>query len=351
MNAVSDIKASDNFRDSVHCLAMKGYVHSLRSSQVAIIAALLGLLPATAWGQDCAVDEDCGHGFQCIHDSAGTSSVTGSGGSSAAECGDGICDGASEDVDSCPDDCDTIQYCGPAECTSDDDCAEGYECGPEVGSNTATTGAGGSGSSECGDSICGIDESTDTCPEDCRVYRFCQVAQVPCKTDADCSDGLYCYHPGANSGSSAVSGSSGEQASGGSGGQAAGDEAGQCVPEETGENSASSTQGSETSTGGGGSGEANSSATGSNGVGGVSDSGNDSSATGNATGSSEGGSSGGGGDGGCSCSMPAQGKTPSALLLLGAVACVRTARRRRTTSGGAGNDRTATRRFAAFSDS
>src|SRR6187399_2158315 len=89
------------------------------------LALLTALLPGTAWAQDCDVDADCGHGFQCIHTSGSAVSGGVGGSQSQAECGDGICDFAAEDVDSCPQDCDTLQYCAPAECDSDTDCAEG----------------------------------------------------------------------------------------------------------------------------------------------------------------------------------------------------------------------------------
>jgi len=157
------------------------------------LALVVGLAPSVAWGQDCQEDADCGHGFQCIHDSAGTSSVTGVGGSTQAECGDGICEFGAEDIESCPQDCDTVQYCAPAECESNADCGEGYECGDEVGSNSSFTSAGGSSSSVCGDGTCDFDEDNASCPDDCAVYRLCQPIQMTCSTDADCAEGFYCY--------------------------------------------------------------------------------------------------------------------------------------------------------------
>lgn len=157
------------------------------------LALVVGLAPSAAWGQDCQEDADCGHGFQCIHESGGTSSVTGVGGSMQAECGDGICEFGAEDIESCPQDCDTLQYCAPAECDSSSDCAEGYECGEEIGSNSSFTSAGGSSSSVCGDGNCDFDESNASCPDDCAVYRLCQPIQMTCSTDDDCAEGFYCY--------------------------------------------------------------------------------------------------------------------------------------------------------------
>lgn len=166
------------------------------------------ILAQPSWAQECQIDDDCGHGFQCIHDSAGTATVTGGigGTSSSAVCGDAICDFISEDVESCPQDCDTIQYCAVAECSSDADCAEGYECGAEVGSNSGFTSAGGTSSSVCGDGVCDFDETNASCPDDCRLYRLCQPKQVACMSDDDCADGFYCYlDSGANNVSVAVS--------------------------------------------------------------------------------------------------------------------------------------------------
>ena len=178
------------------------------------LALVAGLTPGAAWGQDCQTDGDCGHGFQCIHTGGGTSSVTGVGGSTQPECGDGVCDGGDEDVESCPQDCDTIQYCAVAECDSNADCAEGYECGEEVGSNTSFTSAGGSSASVCGDGTCDIDENNDNCAEDCRVYRLCQPVQMQCTSDDDCADGFYCYLSASEN--SAVTGGSPVMTTGGS---------------------------------------------------------------------------------------------------------------------------------------
>lgn len=158
------------------------------------LALLTVLIPTAAWGQDCDVDADCGHGFQCIHTSG--SAVTGGvgGSQSQAECGDSICDFAAEDIESCPQDCDTLQYCAPAECDSDSDCAEGYECGEESGSGTSGfTSAGGSSASVCGDGVCDLDETNGNCAADCAVVRSCREQQVQCMSDGDCDDGFYCY--------------------------------------------------------------------------------------------------------------------------------------------------------------
>jgi len=173
-----------------------------------MLALVAGLAPSVAWAQDCQEDADCGHGFQCIHESAGTASVTsGVGGSMQAECGDGICEFGAEDVESCPQDCDTLQYCAPAECESHADCAEGYECGEEIGSNSGFSSAGGSSSSVCGDSTCDFDEDYESCSEDCPLVRLCQVMQVACNSNADCAEGFYCYFvAGVNSANSTSGG-------------------------------------------------------------------------------------------------------------------------------------------------
>src|SRR5690606_31138658 len=324
-------------RLSVHTRQMHSLGKGWGSLKVIGVFAALLVVPRVGLAQECETDADCGHGFQCIHDSAGTSSVTGAGGSSMPECGDGICEGGSEDIDSCPQDCDTIQYCAPGECSSDSDCAEGYECGPEVGSNSAVTSVGGSGGSVCGDGICSFDESNASCPEDCRVYRLCQVKQVICMGDEDCPDGFYCYREGVDagsSGSSNVEGSSGStdtaDSSNGSDGTD-GDErattsggerivfvAGVCLPESSDATTTqgnSSTDGGQAASGSGGSGTdggggaasdgnaLNASATGS-GESSGSDSGGSSSGGASGDGSGGAGSGDGGGsddEGGCAC--------------------------------------------------
>ena len=323
---------------------------------IGFVAGLL-LVPRVAFGQECQINSDCGHGFQCIHDSAGTSAVTGVGGSTMPECGDGICEGGSEDIESCPDDCDTIQYCAPAECSSDSDCAEGYECGPEVGSNSGSTSVGGTGGSVCGDGICSFDESNASCPDDCRVYRLCQVAQMECMLDTDCPDGFYCYMESVDTGSNSSSASndvSSVDTGGGSdgtdgedGGSTSGGEqivfiAGVCLPENS---EASTSQGnSSTDAGQAASGSGGSGTDGEGG--GVS---NDSAANANATGSGEasgsdsggssaGGASGSGGgdggeEGGCACAAAGAPSGTSWLVLIGLVGLAGAVRRRRAAVG------------------
>lgn len=181
------------------------------------LALVVGFTPGAAWAQDCQVDADCGHGFRCLQTSANTSSVvTGSGGSTQVECGDGICEGGVEDPDSCPTDCETISYCAPAECDSNADCADGYECGEEVGANSGFTSAGGSTASVCGDDTCDIDENNANCAEDCPVFRYCQPALTQCSSDADCADGFYCYLESGTNDVGSVSVSSVDSATNGS---------------------------------------------------------------------------------------------------------------------------------------
>jgi hypothetical protein len=318
--------------------------------------AVLSLTHAnSSAAQECLEDVDCGHGFQCIHDSAGTSSVTGVGGSTMPECGDGICEAGSEDIDSCPDDCDTIQYCAPAECTTDADCAEGYECGDEVGSNSVSTSGGGTAGSVCGDGVCDFDESNASCPDDCEVYRLCQVARVVCTSDEDCADGFYCYLDqdstnvavavaSVDSGSdTATDGSDGSSDSSNTDGAdsgtgdsfappatSGGDESGICLPEVSdttgGSNNVATiggeTVGSSATSGGdsGGDNNANAESSGTDGSGGVNTAaGNDSaSATGGAS-SDTGGASGddaSSDDAGCSCTLAGSGAGPKSFLLL-----------------------------------
>ena len=294
--------------------------------------ALGTLMNVPAFGQDCQLDSDCGQGFQCIHDAAGTSSVTGAGGSSMPQCGDGICEGASEDIESCPEDCDTIQYCAPAECSSDGDCAEGYECGPELGANSSSSSGGTSGS-VCGDSICASDESNDSCPDDCFVYRLCQMAQVMCTLDSDCAAGFYCYRveSSSNVAASVDSAASSDTATDGSDGSSAtsdggdvttggdsggGDEVGICLPTITETTDGSSnvatvggdTGGSTTSAGeasGGAASNDSAASAASDGAGGTAsgDSGNASSATGGGGSSDSDDDADSGDDAGCSCGV------------------------------------------------
>lgn len=257
------------------------------------LALAAAFTPGAAWAQDdCQEDADCGHGFRCLQTSANSSSVTGSGGSTQVECGDGICEGGVEDPDSCPTDCDTISYCAPAECDSNADCAEGYECGEEVGANSGFTSAGGSTASVCGDDTCDIDENNDNCAEDCPVFRYCQPEQTQCSSDDDCAEGFYCYlesgtndvgsvsvssvDSGTNGTDTATDGSSGSSdsdADSGSdgadsgfappadttGGTTGGDETGVCVAESSDAGSSSGNSGSSNNTA---SGPTDSSATG-----------------------------------------------------------------------------------------
>lgn len=369
-----------------HTWRMKQSSRACRVRGVAWKLALVaGFTPGAVWAQeDCEENADCGHGFQCIHTSANTSSVvTGSGGSTAVECGDGICEGGVEDPDSCPQDCHTIQYCAPAECDSNADCAAGYECGEEVGANSSFTGAGGTTASVCGDDTCDIDENSDSCAEDCAPTRYCQVEQMQCTSDDDCAEGFYCYLEGSENSASAVSvssvdsgtdtatdGSSGGSSDSGSGGTdsgfappadtgsatSGGDETGVCVTESSDNGGSSGTSGSSNNTA---SGPTDSSATGAdtassaaNGAGGAgttlgegspatgSDGDGDSSGSGNNATASDGGGAGGsdpGGDGGGNdgddggCSYAVVGVPPASglltVLLFGAVAATR---RRRT---------------------
>lgn len=342
------------------------------------VALLVGVAPGAVWAQECRKDADCGHGFRCLQTSATTSSVTtGVGGSTQVECGDGICEGGVEDPDSCPSDCETISYCAPAECDSDADCADGYECGEEVGANSSSS-VGGSASSVCGDNSCDFDEDNESCPEDCGVFRYCQPARVQCSSDADCAQGFYCsfdsgdnvssvnvssVDSGTNGSDTATdgssSGSSGSDSDGTDGGFAppvdttGGDRTGVCLPESSdntaGPNSTNgSTDGSATGADTGSTNAANNNgAGGANAVGGEGSptSGSDTdggSSDGNATGSDGGGAGGsdpdagaggsaGGDDGGCSCAVvgvPASSGFLGALLF-GIVAGIR---RRRTRS-------------------
>ncbi len=318
-----------------------------------------------ALAQECETDADCGHGFQCIHMAAGNSAVTGAGGSSMPdpECGDGVCDSSSEDIESCPEDCDTIQYCAVAECSSDDDCAEGYECGPEIGSNSATTASGGTAGSSCGDSVCGPDETNQNCPEDCRIWRECQPAHTPCESDGDCVEGFYCNKAdsgGSNFGTSASSDNdagsssvSSDGASNGSDGRNTSSDAGEsgtssstnggdesagasglCWPEQ-GDVGSSSTNEANSSTSTGpvtsGSNEANGNASGSNGAGGGLNNAASDAASGS---SSDGGGGSSGGDeedeAGCSCSSLAAARSSrwfGALFGLGLLGVARKRRR------------------------
>src|SRR5688572_22974084 len=79
---------------------------------------------ARAASAACENDEDCGSGFECVHSTeysdsgtvGGTSGSTdGGGGTSSSACDNGSCEW-DETFETCPEDCNEITSCEPAEC-------------------------------------------------------------------------------------------------------------------------------------------------------------------------------------------------------------------------------------------
>jgi MYXO-CTERM domain-containing protein len=136
---------------------------------------------------------------------------TGTGGSGSGVpvppnvCGNGLCD-PGETSASCAADCEDYNYCVPAECTSASDCAEGYAC-PEA----ILPGTGGASSAPfCGDGLCtGSNENVDTCPADCVGTRYCTPESGYCTSDAQCAPGFYCSSVGTGSGTGGTGAASG----------------------------------------------------------------------------------------------------------------------------------------------
>lgn len=204
---------------------------------VAAVLAVLGSARVASAGE-CVADEDCGHGFECEVQPDGTAGTGSGGGSSGGTgggssggaaggssggtqgfapprdvtCGDGLCQ-VTESADTCAADClNTI--CALAVCETSDDCAEGYECADEP-----VAGTGGAAGSTCGDGLCTSGETRETCAEDCTATRRCTPAGGICSSDAQCPDGFYCSFLGSGSGGfggtgSAVGGSAGTSSAG-----------------------------------------------------------------------------------------------------------------------------------------
>lgn len=122
-------------------------------------------------------------------------------------CGDEFC-AYGETWESCPTDCERYTYCAGAVCDSDADCAPNYTCqgggsnAASVSSGT-TSGTGGF----CGDGSCDPAESDEqSCASDCSMS--CQRLYLPCNADAECPSGYYCdrSQPGGSVGVTSSSG-------------------------------------------------------------------------------------------------------------------------------------------------
>jgi hypothetical protein len=313
---------------------------------------------------ECGTDADCGQGFECDVTASGTGGASGSGGGAVGgtagtasagsggagtsgfapprevTCGDGLCQ-ASETATTCVIDC-TSSICVLAQCDTNDDCAEGYECEEE-----ALGGTGGASGPVCGDGLCTSGETLESCPDDCTVTRRCAPAGGRCTSDASCAPGFYCSFVGSGAGGGSSSGStgaggfpggsagtasggsapaSGGAASGGTGNAGSGDAlvaAGTCMPLEDGSGGTTGSGGS-VGTGGagspgvggttggtgfGGSGALGSGATGGVGTGGSTSTGGTSGTGNGGTSGGTSGSGGGGGTGGSSGSANGSGGT------------------------------------------
>jgi hypothetical protein len=212
-------------------------------ASAAFVLAVLGGARVAHAGE-CAIDDDCGHGFECETIAGGTggaggtagsgSSVGGSssGGSSAGAagaatggagfappsevtCGDGLCQ-TPETAASCALDC-ANTVCVLAVCETMDDCADGYECEAQP-----LPGTGGAAGSTCGDGLCTSGETAETCAADCTTTSRCTPAGGLCSSDAQCADGFYCSFLGSGTGGGSASGSTGAGGFAGTSGSSSG---------------------------------------------------------------------------------------------------------------------------------
>jgi hypothetical protein len=211
-------------------LLADGVLMTLRASPFLVsAAAVLAVFGSArvAYAGECAVDDDCGHGYECETLSSGTGGAGGTSGSGASvggtssagtsgfapprevTCGDGLCQ-VPETIETCASDC-ANTVCVLAECESTDDCADGYECEEEP-----IAGTGGTAGAACGDGLCTSGETEETCAVDCTVSRRCSPAREVCSSDEQCAEGFYCSLGGSGSGGSPGSGSGGFSGTSGS---------------------------------------------------------------------------------------------------------------------------------------